>query len=210
MTITQALIAFTLAAGLLTITPGLDTALVLRTAAVEGPRRAYAAAFGVGTGCLAWGLIAAAGLGVLLLASELAYRALQIAGAGYLVYLGLKLMLRPRAAFAGAAVGGPAGGSAWAWFGRGLLTNLLNPKVGLFYVTLLPQFIPAEANVFLFGAGLALIHDVLGILWFTALILATRPLARFLRRPAILQALDRLTGGLFLLFGVKLALDQRG
>lgn len=205
------LLAFTVAAALLTVTPGLDTALVLRTAAVEGPRRAYAAAVGIGAGCLVWGVAAAAGLGVVLLASELAYRLLQIAGAAYLFWLGLKLF-RGSGGAAGIELAPAAarGGSAWAWFGRGVMTNLLNPKVGLFYVTFLPQFIPAEANVFLFGAALALVHDVLGLIWFTALILATRPLARWLKRPAVIRWLDRLTGGLFLAFGAKLALDQRG
>lgn len=204
------LLAFTIAAALLTVTPGLDTALVLRTAAVEGPRRAYAAAIGIGTGCLVWGVVAAAGLGVVLLASELAYRLLQIAGTAYLFYLGLRLIFGARRT---AHIDLPAaarGAAAWGWFGRGVMTNLLNPKVGLFYVTFLPQFIPAEANVFLFGAVLALVHDVLGLAWFSALILATRPLAGWLGRPAVTRWLDRLTGGLFVAFGARLALDSRG
>lgn len=203
------LLAFTIAAALLTVTPGLDTALVLRTAAVEGPRRAYCAAIGIGTGCLVWGLLAAAGLGVVLLASELAYRALQFAGAAYLAYLGLKLIFGRRAGTAATSAPAAIGGSGWQWFWRGLMTNLLNPKVGLFYVTFMPQFIPADANVFLFGAVLALIHDIEGILWFTLLITATRPLTAWLRRPVVLRWLDRATGGLFLAFGAKLALDQR-
>ena len=204
------LLAFTIAAALLTVTPGLDTALVLRTAAVEGPRRAYAAALGIGTGCLAWGLLAAAGLGVVLLASELAYRALQIAGAAYLAWLGCKLIFGRSTDAAATTSNVALGGSGWQWFWRGLMTNLLNPKVGLFYVTFMPQFIPADANVFLFGAALALIHDIEGILWFTLVIWATRPLAAWLRRPAVMRWLDRATGGLFLAFGAKLALDQRG
>lgn len=204
------LIAFTVAAALLTVTPGLDTALVLRTAAVEGPKRAWCAALGIGTGCLVWGLLAAAGLGIVLLASELAYRVLQIAGAAYLAYLGCKLLFIRRPVGTAANEASISGGSAWTWFGRGLWTNLLNPKVGLFYVTFMPQFIPADANVFLFGALLALIHDALGILWFTLLIAATRPLAGWLRRPAVTQWLDRATGGLFLAFGARLAAEARG
>ena len=77
----QSLIAFSLAAALLTVTPGLDTALVLRTATVESARRAWAAALGICLGCLAWGALVAAGLGVLLAASELAYAILKYAGA---------------------------------------------------------------------------------------------------------------------------------
>jgi threonine/homoserine/homoserine lactone efflux protein len=204
------LTAFTIAAALLTITPGLDTALVLRTATVEGPKHAWAAAIGIVSGVLVWGLVAAAGLGIVLLASEFAYQALQIAGAAYLAYLGCKLLFSRRQPAATAAEVPEAAGSAWGWFGRGLLTNLLNPKVGLFYVTFMPQFIPAEANVFLFGALLALIHDVLGILWFTLLIAATRPLTGWLRRPAVTLWLDRATGGLFLGFGARLAIEARG
>src|SRR5919107_5234534 len=92
----QSLIAFTIAAALLTVTPGLDTALVLRTAAAEGSRRALAAALGICLGCLAWGAVVAVGLGVLIQASELAYLALKWIGAAYLLYLGLRLMLVPR------------------------------------------------------------------------------------------------------------------
>ncbi|PHY13543.1 lysine transporter LysE, partial [Caulobacter sp. B11] len=87
MTTLQALLAFGLAAGLLTITPGLDTALVLRTAATEGPRRALAAAVGIGLGCLVWGVAAAGGAGALLTASTTAYTALKWAGAAYLVWV---------------------------------------------------------------------------------------------------------------------------
>jgi len=86
------LIAFTLAAALLTVTPGLDTALVLRTAAAEGARRAFAAALGICLGCLAWGALVAIGLGVLLQASEFAYLALKWIGAAYLLWLGLRLI----------------------------------------------------------------------------------------------------------------------
>ena len=96
MTGTGALAAFTLTAALLTITPGLDTALVLRTAAAEGPRRAMLAAIGIALGCLGWGAVVGAGLGALLAASQLAYDVLRWAGAAYLLYLGTKLLLNPR------------------------------------------------------------------------------------------------------------------
>ncbi|MFJ0543618.1 LysE family transporter, partial [Bordetella bronchiseptica] len=94
MTPLAALLAFTVAATLLTITPGLDTALVLRTAAIDGPRRALLAGLGVCAGCLAWGVAAALGLGALLAASSLAYDALRIAGAIYLCWLGARLLAR--------------------------------------------------------------------------------------------------------------------
>ena len=199
------LIAFTLAAALLTVTPGLDTALVLRTAASEGGRRAFLAGLGICLGCLVWGAIVALGLGVLLQASELAYTILRWVGAAYLLYLGVKLIRSRRDDFGLDQVAVGRGGT---WFWRGLLTNILNPKVGVFYVSFLPQFVPAGADVPTTTLLLAVIHAALGLIWFAALILATRPLAAMLRRPVTVRWLDRLTGGLFLLFGARLALSR--
>ncbi|MGA8441374.1 MAG: LysE family translocator [Candidatus Sulfotelmatobacter sp.] len=216
MTIYHALLAFTLAAGLLTITPGVDTALVLRTAAVEGPRRATLAAVGICCGCLMWGLTASVGLGALLAASRFAYTALRIAGACYLIFLGTKMLLRKnRSSFAmdetlsPLTCADPVRASAPRWFVRGLLTNLLNPKVGVFYVTFLPQFIPGGVAVTSFSMLLAAIHAVEGILWFSLLTLATRPLSRWLRRPPVAETLDRATGTVLVGFGLGLVLDNR-
>lgn len=203
----QSLIAFTVAAALLTVTPGLDTALVLRTAAVESPRRAFFAALGICLGCVVWGLIVALGLGILLETSVLAYTILRWVGAAYLLWLGVQLILSRRVDFGN---GGSAASAAtsFIWFRRGLLTNLLNPKVGIFYVSFLPQFIPADSDVPAMTVLLAAIHAGLGLAWFILLIAATRPIARALRRPPVIRTLDRLTGGVFLLFGAKLALGR--
>ena len=216
MTIYHALLAFTLAAGLLTITPGLDTALVLRTAAVEGPRRALLAAVGICFGLLTWGLTASIGLGALLAASQVAYKALRLAGACYLIFLGAKMLLRkhqPPSAMGDSAspqvLANHVSASAPRWFVRGLLINLLNPKVGVFYVTFLPQFIPAGVSVISFSMLLAAIHATEGILWFCLLVLATRPLSRWLRRSSVAQALDRATGTVLVGFGLGLVLDNR-
>lgn len=207
MTTGHALLAFTAAAGLLTITPGLDTALVLRTAALEGGRRAILAGAGVCLGCLCWGLAVAVGLGQLLAVSRLAYETLRIGGALYLIYLGFRLLTRP-AATLDLASDTPEHRSAPGWFARGLLTNLLNPKVGVFYVTFLPQFIPAGVSVTGFSMLLAGIHAVLGLTWFAVLVLATRPLTRWLRRPRVAKGLDRATGIVFAGFGLGLLLDR--
>lgn len=204
----EALLAFGLAAGLLTITPGLDTALVLRTAAADGARRAAMAAIGVSLGCLAWGAAAAFGAGALLTASKTAYTALKWAGAAYLAWTGLGLILKPRDRFEATGVALMGGGDL-AGLRRGLLTNLLNPKVGVFYVSFLPQFVPAGADPASFGLLLATIHVVMGLTWFTALILATAPLAGMLKRAAVIRWLDRITGGVFIAFGLRLALDRR-
>jgi threonine/homoserine/homoserine lactone efflux protein len=211
LTIYHALLTFTLAAGLLTITPGLDTALVLRTAAVEGPRRAMLAGTGICCGCLMWGLAASVGLGALLAASLIAYRTLRLAGACYLIFLGAKMLLRKRqpAPVVGGAPSPPLCVSAPRWFVRGLLTNLLNPKVGVFYVTFLPQFVPTGVAVTSFSMLLAAIHATEGILWFALLTLATRPLSRWLSRPSVAQTLDRAMGTVLVGFGVGLVLDNR-
>jgi threonine/homoserine/homoserine lactone efflux protein len=202
--------AFTFAAALMTMTPGLDTALVLRTAAVEGGRQAIRAGAGISFGTVVWGLTTGLGLGALLAVSETAYAVLQIAGAAYLLWLGVGMI---RAALKGGDgfapdLTAPAERRA-RWFLRGLTTNLLNPKVGVFYVSFLPQFIPAGGNVVAYSVGLAAIHGALGILWFGLLIAATRPLKRLLARPAVSRALDGLTGAVLIGLGLKLALERR-
>ncbi len=197
------LLAFLAAATILTITPGVDTAMVLRSATVEGRRAAIYAGIGIMLGCLVWGGAVSLGLGAVLRASETAYTIVKLAGAAYLLWLGIGLLARPRSALAADPQQAIAG-SAEA-FRRGLLTNLLNPKIGVFYVTFLPQFVPAGANVAAYSFFLAVLHVVLTSFWFAALIAATVPLGRLLRRPAALRTLDRLTGGVFIAFGIRLA-----
>lgn len=219
MTTPHALLAFLIASSLLTITPGLDTALVLRCAALAGPKRAAAAAAGICLGLLTWGLAASIGLGELLKASALAYNTLRIAGACYLIFLGAKLFFR-RAASPNPDLDSatPVNSAASAlapsesprrWFLRGLLTNILNPKVGIFYVTFLPLFIPAHVNVILFSLLLAGIHAFEGVIWFAIIIAAVRPLGRWLRNTRVAKTLDRLTGAIFVAFGLRLLFESR-
>jgi threonine/homoserine/homoserine lactone efflux protein len=210
MTLVEALVTFSMAAGLLTITPGLDTALVLRTAAVDGSANAARAGIGIVAGCLAWGAAVAMGLGALLAASELAFTLLKWAGALYLLWLGLNLLLKPRSEFNMAAATGQApDGRRNNWLQRGFLTNLLNPKVGVFYVSFLPQFVPAQVSPGPFIFLLAALHALMGVVWFAALILLTRPIAGALKRPGVVRKLDRLTGIVFVAFGARLALTRR-
>ncbi|AAK22443.1 LysE family translocator [Caulobacter vibrioides] len=208
MTTPEALIAFTLAAGLLTLTPGLDTALVIRTAAAEGPRRAAGAAIGIGLGCLIWGAAASFGVGALLTASQTAYTVLKWVGALYLAWTGLRMILKPREAFEPGETRAVDAGPMAA-LRRGLLTNLLNPKVGIFYVSFLPQFMPVGVDPARFGLLLTTIHVVEGLLWFALLIAATVPIAGLLRLPGVVRWLDRTTGLVFVAFGLRLALDRR-
>jgi threonine/homoserine/homoserine lactone efflux protein len=217
MTTLTAIWAFTLAAALATVTPGLDTALVLRTAAVEGRRRALLAAVGIGCGVLTWGTAAALGLAELFRVSAVAYEIVRWAGAAYLVYLGIRMVVRPRAGFSPADPSDPTRTGKPSeripgieWFVRGLLTNLLNPKVGIFYVSFLPQFIPVDSSsprglMLLFAA----IHAVEGVLWFAILTLATDRIAPVIRQPRFVKVLDRVMGSLFIGFGLRLAVDKR-
>ena len=203
----QALLAFVAAASILTITPGVDTAMVLRTAASGGPRPAAFAAIGIALGCLVWGAAVSIGLGAVLAASEIAFALVKCAGAAYLLYLGVRLIARPRASL-DAADGGSTMPEPRSALRQGLVTNLLNPKVGVFYITFLPQFVPAGANVALFSFCLAALHVLLSFLWFALLIAATVPMGRLLRRPGVVKALDRVTGGIFIAFGARLALTR--
>lgn len=213
MTIEQALLSFTVTAGLLTMTPGLDTALVLRTAAVEGGKQALLAGIGICSGCLLWGAAASFGLSALLAVSGFAYSVLRIVGAVYLGYLGIKLVIR---AFGSTSSRSPAE-AVWAenrnrdsslWLKRGLLTNLLNPKVGVFYLSFLPQFIPTGVPVWSFSILLALIHATEGLLWFLLLTNATELISSWLRQRRVVMALDSLMGAILIAFGLKLVLDK--
>jgi threonine/homoserine/homoserine lactone efflux protein len=204
-----AALAFAAVAAIVTITPGLDTMLVLRAAVGGGWRGGLPAALGVNLGCLAWAAASAAGLTALLAASRYAFDALRIAGACYLCVLGARALWSARKA----AASGPGADApvitGVAALRQGLLTNLLNPKVGLFYMSLLPQFLPDGAPVFWTSLLFAVIHNIEGMLWFTAVILAAGAARRALARPAVGRALSRITGVVFIGFGVRLALSDR-
>jgi threonine/homoserine/homoserine lactone efflux protein len=204
MTMAQSLIAFLAAATLVTVTPGLDTVLVLRATASEGRRAGAWAAVGVGVGCLVWGAAVALGLAAILAASAAAFAVIRWAGAAYLLWLGVKLIARPRTSLDEA--GPPVGGHP---FQRGLVTNLLNPKVGVFYISFLPQFVPAAVNTPAWTFMLACIHVALGLGWFSILIPAISGVRRLLARRGVISALDRLTGCVFVAFGLDLALARR-
>jgi threonine/homoserine/homoserine lactone efflux protein len=206
ISISASLASFIAAASLLTIAPGLDTALVLRTAAHGGPRPAALTSLGIAVGCFSWATLVAVGLGALLAASQVAYTTLRWIGAAYLVYIGYQMLRNPRRSFLPEARHTDGGQRA---FSTGLLTNLLNPKVGVFYVSFLPQFVPQEVPVAPYILLLGAIHALLGLIWFACLIAATQPITRFLKRPPVVRTCDRLTGGMFIAFGIGLALQSR-
>jgi threonine/homoserine/homoserine lactone efflux protein len=206
MSVTDSLLAFSLAALLLTLTPGLDTALILRTACAEGGKKAFQAALGIDTGCFIWGAIVALGLGALLAVSELAYTVLKVCGSAYLCWLGLQLLIRPRSSFTDSN-----GDIALHnnWFIRGMLGNVLNPKMGIFYVSFLPQFIPAGHSPLIWTFILVSIHVVIGTIWSVTLILSTYFASAILKKSSVIRMMDRATGGLFLGFAAKPALSTR-
>lgn len=205
-----AVLSFALVAGLVTMTPGIDTALVLRTAASRARGAAFAAAAGISAGCLVWGVAAALGVSALLTASTVAFDVLRVVGAGYMLYLGVRMII---SAFRGAhedpdpasAEVAGRGQGRWQYFRQGLLTNLLNPKVGAFYIALLPQFIPADQAPAAAGALLAAVHGAEGLLWFTLLILLVDRMSAWLKGPKVRRAIDTVAGLAVIGFGVKLA-----
>jgi threonine/homoserine/homoserine lactone efflux protein len=200
------LVAFIAAASLLTITPGLDTALVLRTAATGNARRAALAGLGIAVGCFCWAMLVAFGLGALLATSQFAYTALRWIGAAYLVWIGYRMLRNPRQRF---VAEDRSNHGTRAAFATGALTNLLNPKVGVFYVSFLPQFVPRGVSVAPYILLLGAIHALLGLTWFACLIAATRQISGLLSRPATVKTCDRVTGGVFMAFGISLALESR-
>lgn len=216
MSIASAVIGFAVVAGLLTVVPGLDTALVVRAALTSGRAYAFATAFGVNSGALVWGAGAAAGVSALLTASALAYTGLRLVGAVYTVWLGARLLRSAVAGSGNAEQASPApptatqsGVGLWHGWRRGFLTTLLNPKMGAFYVAVLPQFPPPGVPPLGMGLLLAFVHDVLGLLWFTALIVAASTMRRALRRPAAQRVIDGATGSALVGFGRKLGVSSR-
>lgn len=206
MSVTDALLAYTLAATLLTLTPGLDTALILRTAAADGGKKAFQAALGIDAGCFVWGALVAFGLGALFAVSEMAYSILKWCGAGYLCWLGIQLLLRPRTTFDTRQGDETRASNS---FLRGMLGNVLNPKMGVFYVSFLPQFIPAGHSPMVWTFLLVAIHALIGTLWSLTLIVATRYASGVLKKTGVVKWMDRVTGSVFLLFAAKLALSKR-
>lgn len=202
---TTMLIPYLIAITLLTITPGLDTTLIIRTATLEGKAKAFQAALGINLGCIVWGVIVACGLGALLMTSDLAFNLLKWMGAIYLAWLGLNLILKPRSQLAGLN----DSTTAQNWFIKGFWGNLLNPKVGIFYISFLPQFIPQSSSPIIWTMGLVMIHVVIGLFWSIFLIVAMQSISAYLKQPKFIQYMDRITGSVFILFALKLAFSKR-
>jgi threonine/homoserine/homoserine lactone efflux protein len=201
------LIGFTAVAALLTVSPGPDFAVVLRTALSSGRRAALCGALGVAAGCFVWGLAGAAGLTAMLSASQLAYDALRVAGALYLMWLGAQALRAARKAGPAEVGGGETPRTPPAAFRTGLLTNVLNPKVGVVYLSLLPQFIPHGAPVVATTMLLVAVHAVLGVVWLGTVALAVHRARGLFRRPRVRRMLDGATGGVLLALGAAVGFE---
>ncbi|MET3711900.1 threonine/homoserine/homoserine lactone efflux protein [Sphingomonas trueperi] len=193
---------YLITAALLTMAPGLDTATVLRSAMVEGATHGAATTAGVAVGCFCWGSAAAFGLAQLFRDAPVAGACLRVAGALYLGYAGIALLLRRRSGMIVDGSDGPAPRLRTSML-RGFTTNILNPKVGIFYLTLLPQFAPQDGDVEIAWL-LALVHVAIATVWFLGLSAFAGGIRPLLSNPRATLAIDRVTGGIFVLLGLGL------
>ncbi|HEX6497873.1 MAG TPA: LysE family translocator [Micromonosporaceae bacterium] len=196
-----------LALGLLTVVPGPDMAVVTGSAVAGGRRAAARTATGVVTGLLLWGLLSVAGLAAVLVASAKAYSVVRIAGAVYLVLFGVRSWWGTRRSQTPPVV--PPGEAKVAGWRAGLLTNLLNPKIAVFYTSLLPQLVPPAAPRTATMAGLVLTHAALSLLWLYGYAVLLNRFRPVLNRPRVRRWLQRATGTVMIGFGLRVALASR-
>ncbi len=203
------LVQFLAAAGVLavlTVVPGPDMAVTTKRAIASGRQDGLRTVGGITAGLLVWGVLTVAGLAAVLAASAVAYTVVKLAGAAYLVFLGVQALWQSRRGGSGALpVAGPAAtGSPWR---TGLVSNVLNPKIAVFYTGLLPTLAPAGLAPQAGMALLVLVHAVLTFVWLGGYVLLATARA-FFERPAVRRALDRVTGVVLVGFGVKVATAQ--
>ena len=196
---------------LLNIMPGPDSLLIMTRSATQGWRAGSAAALGIGTGTFVHIVAAALGLSAILATSAAAFTVVKLLGAAYILYLAVGMLLSKRSDGAAAQPLTIAPLPLRRIYAQGILTNVLNPKVALFFLAFVPQFIdanaPHKAIAFLL---LGAIFNINGMLWCHALALFTaQARARLKPNPAVTQWLNRATGGLFVWLGVKLALAKQ-
>jgi threonine/homoserine/homoserine lactone efflux protein len=195
---------------LLTIAPGPDMALVTSTSLAWGRRAAFRTSLGISTGTVIWATLSGLGVAALLQASAEAFTLVRIAGAAYLGLLGFRAL---RDAFTGEGPRIDGSGAADRAsrtsrpFRQGLLTNLLNPKVGLFYTTLVPQIVDPGDPVALVSVSVGLAHATIGLAWLAMLGAAVDRAGDVLRRPRIRRTLAAFTGAVLVFFGLRVVAD---
>jgi threonine/homoserine/homoserine lactone efflux protein len=194
---------------LLNIMPGPDSLLIMTRSATQGWRAGSAAALGIGTGTFVHIFAAALGMSAILATSAAAFTVVKLLGAAYILYLAACMLLSKRGAVVQAPALAPL--PLRRIYGQGILTNVLNPKVALFFLAFVPQFIDANApHKALAFIVLGAVFNINGMLWCHALALFTaQARARLKLNPAVTQWLNRATGGLFVWLGVKLALAKQ-
>jgi threonine/homoserine/homoserine lactone efflux protein len=203
--------AFVAISALIAVIPGPDTAIATRNALIGGRRAGLYTILGVALGLSVWTLATGAGIAALLRASEPAFVALKLIGAGYLIFLGVQAL------WGAARRDGPHGSGPVARrpipprqaLRQGLVTNLGNPKIAVFFTSFLPQFTPANDASFASLVLLGALFCVIGLSWLTAYTFVVARIGDFLRRPRARRVLEGLTGGVLVAFGARLALEHR-
>jgi threonine/homoserine/homoserine lactone efflux protein len=198
----HALVAFLPVAAMLAISPGPATALVVHSAARGGQRPAVMATAGDAVGLALWAVASMFGVSALVAASATAFTVLKVFGAGVLIWFGIQALRRSRRPHEAGRIG-----SGSRPFSRGVITALANPKVGLFYVALLPQFVPEGSPLLGTTLVLAASQITLSVLWYLLLVTAiSRARAAFVRGARRLEAVS---GAAMIGFGIKIASDAR-
>jgi threonine/homoserine/homoserine lactone efflux protein len=204
--------AFLAVSAVVIVTPGQDTALTIRNTLLGGRRSGVTTALGVSAGQACWTLAASAGVAALLRASEPAFLALKLLGAAYLVFLGAEALVGAvRGRGSRLSLERNLGGAhlrPLTAFRQGLISNLGNPKMAVFFTSLLPQFTAGGAS-FLALLVLGLLFCALTLAWLTAYAAAVARAGDFLRRPRIRRALEGLTGAVLIALGLRLASEHR-
>jgi threonine/homoserine/homoserine lactone efflux protein len=204
--------AFLGIAALVIIAPGPDTVLVTKNAVLHGRRAALGTSLGVNAGLVIWTVAAALGVATVVRESAVAFSVLKLLGAAYLIWLGVQALLAARRRTAHDASGARRSGvtiGARLGFRQGLLSNLGNPKIAVFFTALLPQFVSSHAPVlgpFLLLGGLFVLMTAA---WLCSYALVAVKVSSVLTRPRVKAALDGLTGLVLVGLGVRLALEQR-
>ena len=202
-----ALLTFLAAATLVIVAPGPDTLLVTRNVFRRGRQGGLVTGAGTITGLALWSVAAALGLSALLAASEVGYNVVRVAGGLYLIWLGVQ-SLRSHGAVAAAPTEAPAMPMHRAYL-SGLLSNLLNPKIGVFFVTFLPGFVPLGAPVGTTAALLGAVFVLETALWLVVLVWLVGRGTGWLSRRGVRRRLDRITGVVLIGFGIRVAADVR-
>ena len=204
----EQLLSFVAVAVAVAVIPGPDMALVARNVVLAGTRGGYATSLGICTGILGWALAAVGGVTAILATSAVAFTMLKLAGAAYLVVLGIRTLRASDAPPLADDAAGRRLPATLAWR-QGLVSALLNPKLGVFFLTLLPQFVPPGVAGPLVALQLAVLFDAIGLAWLLAYATLLGLLRAALDGPGPRRAIRRVTGTVLIALGVRVALEPR-